>query len=116
MPPIDPVTDVDNGGLPPRTFWEVYGTIERLREPAKTGMLALVDKMDEDFWDKPRREQILELLNMRGMRVTQTNIAAVMDVANSLVTRIKRYQEDHPDEVFRMRGRPSVIGPDFEMW
>ena len=54
------------------------------------------------------------LTNMEGLKVTQTSIAQVMDVANSLVTRIKHYLEEHPDEVFKMRGRPSKITPVFD--
>ena len=30
-----------------------------------------------------------------------------------MVTRIKRYYEEHPDEVFKARGRPSKITPVF---
>mgnify|MGYP004601274803 FL=1 len=37
-----------------------------------------------------------------------------MDVSNGLVTRIKRYYEDHPEEVFNMRGRPSTITAVFD--
>ena len=54
------------------------------------------------------------LTNMEGLKVTQTSIAQVMDVANGLVTRVKRHLEDHPDEVFKMRGRPSKITAVFD--
>ena len=111
----DPTTDVDNGGLPPRKFHEVYDAIGRLKEGARKDMYTLIARMDEDFWDVPRKEQILMLLiNMDGLKVTQTSIADVMEVSNGLVTRIKRYSEDHPDEVFKMRGRPSKITPGFD--
>ena len=100
----DPMTDVDNGGLPPRKFHEVYRAIERLKVCAQRGMFILVTRMDNDFNYPSRKEQILMLLtNMEGLKVTQTSIADVMDVSNGLVTRIKGYLEDHPDEVFKMR-------------
>ena len=70
------MVDVDNGGMPPRTLWEVYDEIENLPETAKTGMTNLVSMMDDDFWDKSRREQVLGLLvNMDGMNITQKDIA-----------------------------------------
>ena len=83
------MVDVDNGGLPPRNFWEVYDDIEKLPEPTKEAMKDLICRVDDDFWDKPRREQILELLiNRDGLNVTQKVIAKVMRVDEALVTRI----------------------------
>ena len=111
----DPMVDVDDGGLPPRKFHEVYPAIEGLKQSAQRDMHILVARMDEDFWDVPRKEQILMLLiNRDGLKVTQTSIAEVMDVANSLVTKIKHYYEEHPDEVFKRRGLPSKITPVFD--
>ena len=50
-------------------------------------MYTLIARMDNDFYDLPRKEQILMLLtNMEGLKVTQTSIADVMDVSNGLVT------------------------------
>ena len=98
------MTDVDNGGLPLRKFHDVYEAIERLKEGAQRDMFILIARMDDDFYELPRKEQILELLiNREGLKVTQTSIAEVMDVSNGLVTHIKRYYEDHPDEVFKRR-------------
>ena len=51
MHPVDPLTDVDNGGLPPRSFWEVTEAAEQLKEPARTCLFSLIAQMDEDFWD-----------------------------------------------------------------
>ena len=111
----DPMVDVDNGGLPPKNFEEVHRAIARLKESAQRDMYVLVARMDEDFYDLSRKEQILMLLtNTEGLKVTQTSIADVMEVSNGLVTRIKRYYEDHPDEVFKMRGRPSKITAVFD--
>ena len=79
----DPMTDVDNGGLPPRNFHDVYEAIERLKEGAQRDMFILIARMDDHFYDLPRKEQILELLiDMEGLKVTQTSIAEVMDVSN----------------------------------
>ena len=77
------MTDVDNGGLPPRKFHDVYEAIERLKEGAQRDMFILIARMDDHFYDLPRKEQILELLiNREGLKVTQTSIAEVMDVSN----------------------------------
>ena len=109
------MVDVDDGGLPPRQFHRVYPAIEGLKQTAQRDMHILVARMDEYFYDLPRKEQTLELLtNMEGLRVTKTSIAEVMEVSNGLVTRIKRYYEDHPEEVFKMRGRPSTITAVFD--
>ena len=114
MSRIDPMADVDDGGLPPRSFWDVRDAIEKLKEPAKDAMAALIARMDEGFWDMSRREQVLQLLlNKDEFHVSQRNISRVMNVVDSRVSTIKRYYEDHPDEVFRMRGRPSIITPVF---
>ena len=76
------MVDVDNGSLPPRKFWDVYEATERLKESARKDMFTLIARMDEDFWDRPRKEQILELLtNTEGLKATQTSIAEVMDVS-----------------------------------
>ena len=76
MSRIDPMADVDDGGLPPRSFWDVQDAIERLKEPAKDAMAALIARMDEGFWDMSRREQVLQLLlNMEEFHVSQRNIA-----------------------------------------
>ena len=95
----------------------MYPAIEGLKQSARKDMDTLIARMDEDFWDVPRKEQILMLLiNRDGLKVTQTSIAEVMDVANSLVTKIKHYYEEHPDEVFKRRGRPSKITPVLTRW
>ena len=106
--------DVDNGGLPPRNFWEVYDDVLELPEASREGMMDLVSRMDDDFWDKPRREQVLALLiNRDGLSVTQKDIARVMRVDEALVTRIKHRYQERPDRVFREPGRPSPIGAVF---
>ena len=110
----DPIVDVDRGGLPPRTFWEVYEDIERLPEPTKERMKDLICRVDDDFWDKPRREQVLELLISRdGLNITQKDIAKVLRVDEALVTRIKQRYQERPNNVFREVGRPSLIGAVF---
>ena len=110
----DPMVDVDNGGMPPRMMWEVYDDIEKLPEASQNGMIDLVNTMDRDFWDKPRKEQVLDLVvNMDGYNVTQKDIAKPMKVSESSVTRIKHYHHDRPNNEFRPVGRPSPIGAVF---
>ena len=110
----DPMVDVDNGGMPPRTMWDVYDDIEKLPEASQNGMIDMVNMMDREFWDKPQREQVLNLVaNMDGYNVTQKDIAKLMKVSESMVTRIKHYYQEHPDNVFRKVGRPSLIGAVF---
>ena len=78
----NPMVDADNGGLPPRNFWEVYDDVLELPEASREGMMDLVGRMDDDFWDKPRREQVLDLvINMNGFNVTKKDIARLMKVS-----------------------------------
>ena len=108
------MVDVDKGGLPPRTFWEVYDDIIKLPEPSKRAMMDLIGRMDDDFWDRPRREQVIELIiNVDGLNVTQKDIARVMRVSEPLVTRYKHYYQEHPNNAFRQDDRPSRIGAVF---
>ena len=96
----DPMVDVDNGGLPPRTMWEVYDGIKKSPEASRNGTIDLVNMMDEEFRDKPRREQVLELVsNIDGYNVTQKDIAKLMNVSESLVTRIKHYYQEPQQRV-----------------
>ena len=77
-------------------------------------MANLVGEMDEDFWDKPRREQVLLLIiGMNEANVSQKEIARLMRVSEALVTRIKHYLQEHPNDVFGPAGRPSPIGAVF---
>ena len=84
MSRINPMADVDDGGLPPRSFWDVRDAIEKLKKPAKEAMEALIASMDEGFWDMSRREQVLQLLlNMEEFHVSQRNISRVMNVVDT---------------------------------
>ena len=70
MPSGDALADLNDGSKPPRTLWDTWEAIERLPETAKTGVMALIAQVDDDFWEKPRREQVLWLLiNKSGMGV-----------------------------------------------
>ena len=73
----------------------LQGGVRRHRETARASkevMMDLVCRVDDDFLDKPRREQVLELVaNMDGYNVTRKYIARLVKVSESLVTRIKHY-------------------------
>ena len=80
----------------------------------KTRMAILVSEMDEDFWEKSRREQVLQLIiGMNEANVSQKEIAGIMRVGEALVTRIKHYLQEHSNNVFRPAGRPNAIGAIF---
>ena len=95
-------------------LWDVVDAVERLQEPKKTAMMALFFEVEEGFWEKPRNVQLLELmLKKTGVTITQKDIAEVMDVHPSLMTKIKHYHQEHPDCVFMPRGRPSELSDVF---
>ena len=61
-----------------------------------------------------KKEKVLRLLdNMKEMGVTQSDIATVMGVSNALVTKYKHQRQEHPEDLFRKPGRPSILGDVF---
>ena len=88
--------------------------VEIFQEPKKTAMMALFFEVEEGFWEMPRNVQLLELiLKKTDVTITQKDVAEVMDVHPSLMTKIKRYYQAHPHCTFMPRGRPSELSDVF---
>ena len=101
--------------LPPRTYGEAIEASKDLPDGNQTATLLLLSQMSVDFWGLKRKEQVLRLLdNMKEMGVTQSDIATVMGVSNALVTKYKHQLQEHPDDLFRKPGRPSILGDVLE--
>ena len=100
---------------PPQDRRTTLLAAESLPEPNKTAMTNLLNAVaDDDFWIAPRKIQVVGLvLRREEFHVSQTDIAKVMGVANSSVTRYKQEYEDHPDDMFPRAGRPSPISDVF---
>ena len=97
--------------LPPRTYGEAIEASKDLQDGNQTATLLILSQMNVDFWVLKRKEQVLGLLdNMKEMGVTQSDIATVMGVSNALVTKYKHQRQEHPDDLFRKPGRPSILG------
>ena len=94
---------------------EAFAAARGLPDNKSEAMLALLSRMDSGFWQKLRKIQIATLFpGLRGTCLSYKDISKVMDVSKGLVSRIKRYFEEHPEKVFRDPGRPSLIGDVFD--
>ena len=101
-------------GLPARKMDEALAAARSLPDNKREAMLAILNQMDEAFWSKKRKLQVVTLFpSMTGTCLTYKDIRKVMDVSKGLVSRIKRYYEEHPEKVFRDPGRPSLVGDVF---
>ena len=109
LPPPSP--DIDpkyEPALPPEMIeWR----ISLLPFGRRGALTNLVDEVGHgDFWTKPRFVQVHRMLRVRkAHRVTQKEIGFVLAVSNGLVTRLKQYFEQHPEEVRPAAGRPSEL-------
>ena len=93
--------------LPTRTFSEVIDATKDLPDGNRTATLLLLSQVNVDFWRMKRKEQVLMLLNdTKEMGVSQNVIAAIMLISNALVTKFKHQRQEHPDDLYRKRGRP----------
>ena len=101
-------------GLPARTMEEAFAAARGLPDNKSEAMLALLSRMDAGFWQKLRKIQSVTLFpGLRGTCLSYKDVSRVMDVSKGLVSRIKRYYEEHPEKVFRDPGRPSLVGDVF---
>ena len=101
--------------MPARKREEALAAARSLPDNKRDAMLAILNQMDEVFWSKKRKLHVVTLFpSMEGTCLTYKVISEVMDVSKGLVSRIKRYYEEHPEKVFRDPGRPSLVGDVFE--
>ena len=109
----------DPRSLPPVTR-EVFETnMASLHQEKRARVASLIEAIEEeDFWTKSRYCQVIEMLNKKNVyRITQTVIAGVLGVSNSLVTRYKQFFEEHPEEETRPApGRSSQLTVVFPSW
>ena len=102
------------GVSPPRTYGEAIEASNDLQDGNQTATLLLLSQMNVDFLGLKRKEQVLRLLDyIKEMEVTRSDIATVMGVSNELVTKYKHQRQEHPDDLFRKPGRPSIIDDVF---
>ena len=104
--------------LPPMPLGEILRRIDTLQQPRRVGVTNLVRGVGHgDFWTRPRFVQISRMLAEKDTHgVMQTEIATVLGVSTSLVTRIKQQRENGQDETPRRPGRPSQLTDVFLSW
>ena len=83
---------------------EALAAARRLPDNKRDVMLAILNQMDGAFWQKLGKIQIVTLFpGLRGTCLSYKDISKVMGVSKGLVSRIKRYYEEHPEKIFRPR-------------
>ena len=99
--------------LPPREPGEIARAVSQIREGRREIVLRLVVDVanaDEAFWTKVRKAQVEALLDLAEERgVLLNELAAVMGVSTSLMTKVKARHEEHPGEPPQPPGRPTPL-------
>ena len=97
--------------LPPMPLGEILDmidTIERQRRGRVTNLIREVGH--GDFWTQTRCDQISRMLDVNEVHgVTQMEIAKVLGVSKSLVSRVKRRKEANIDVTGLSPGKPSEL-------
>ena len=104
--------------LPPMPLAEMMRRLPTIRPQRRDGMANLIREVGHgEFWTTTRDDQIARMLSRnKAHGVRQTDIATVLGVSDSLVTRIKQRQEERPGEAPRRPGRPSESSDVFPEW
>ena len=86
--------------LPPMPLAEMMRRLPTIRPQRRDGMANLIREVGHgEFWTTKRDDQIARMLSRnKAHGVRQTDIATVLGVSDSLVTRIKQRQEARPGE------------------
>ena len=102
---------IPEDNLPAREVGDCYCAAYEIPEPNQTRVIALLDAVDDEaFWSLPRKLQAVMLLQRRKeFKVRQTDIATVLGVSDSTVTKYKYDFLEHPENLFPLTGRPSKI-------
>ena len=88
--------------------------VHELAKAKQATIEAILNGTDEAFWRLPRKLQVIVLLRAtREMKVSQSDIATVMGVVPSFVTKYKQRFQERPYDMFPRPGRPSPIGKVF---
>ena len=103
--------------LPAMPLGEMVRRTATLQRQRKERMANLINDVGHgDFWTQPRGVQLIRMLARKDVhRVFQTDIAMVLGVSNSLVTKKKQQQEDSPGEAPRRPGRRSELSDVFPL-
>ena len=103
--------------LPAMPLGEMVRRTATLQRQRKERMANLINDVGHgDFWTRQRGVQPIRMLTMKDFhRVFQTDIAMVLGVSNSLVTKKKQQQEDSPGEAPRRPGRRSELSDVFPL-
>ena len=101
--------------LPPMPRTEITRRINTIRPRRRDGMANLIEEVGHgDFWTTTPDVQIsMMLARNKAHGVCQKDIATVLGVSDSLVTRINQRQEERPGESPRRPGRPSELSDVF---
>ena len=104
--------------LPPMPLREILGRIDTLQHPRRAGVTNLIREVGHgDFWTPTRRVEIVQMLGRKDAHgVFQTEIALVLGVSRSLVTRIKKQLEERQDETRWRPGRANQLTVVFRSW
>ena len=86
--------------LPPMPLAEMMRRLPTIRPQRRDGMANLIREVGHgEFWTTTRDDQIARMLSRnKAHGVRQTDIATVLGVSDSLVTRIKQRQEERQGE------------------
>ena len=103
--------------LSPMPLGEIMERIDTLQQPRREGVTNLIREVGHgDFWTKTRGVQISRMLSRNeAYGVMQTEIATVLGVSKSLITRKKRQLEKNPDETSLSPGKPSQLSVVFPL-
>ena len=104
-------------GLPGCTQAEVQQNLQRVQPERRRNVEELLlEAAQGDFYEKKRFTQGVRLLNaMKPHGVKQKDIAAVLDVSESLVSSWKRHFRHNPTEEPPRSGAPSTLSDVYEV-
>ena len=104
-----------DAGLPGCTREEVESRVQQLPPEKMARVQGLLDEVaQEDFWRRERFVQIVRMIDMmEAHKVKQNDIAFVLTVSKSLVSRCKKYHRLNPIECAPRSGPKSVIDDIF---
>ena len=97
--------------LPPMPLGEILRRIDTLQHQRRVGVTNLIREVGHgDFWTQTRHVQISMMLDVNELHgVTQTEIANVLGVSKSLVSRIKRRKRANLDVTGLNPGKPNEL-------
>ena len=97
--------------LPPMPLGEILDRMDTLERQRRGRVTNLIREVGHgDFWTQTRCDQISRMLDVNEVHgVTQMEIAKVLGVSKSLVSRVKRRKEANLDVTGLSPGKPSEL-------